>query len=370
MELSGIIRSCGPAYITYYKDRIPKRHVRTMQHIISCRTAEWGGHITVCDVCGKKVYSYHSCKDRHCPKCGYKDTQRWLENQRQFLLDVPYFHIIFTLPHTLNDSIKSNQKLTYSLLFSSAVQTLFKVLKQNLFGGNVLYGCMAVLHTWTRALVYHTHIHLLVPGGAWNKDTGKWLSSSPYFLAPDKALSKVFRAIFVKKLRKAIPQISLPQGIWEKDWIVKTLPAISHRTNVIQYLGRYVRKTAITNNRILDHTNHTVTFKYQDNKTRQWKLMTLQEHQFLYRYLQHVLPKGFVRIRYYGFMAPANRKVLTVIKNSLNEEDNHEEAQKKDKNEKPGWLCSCPACKKGHLVIISVIHKTQRAPPKWIQGYE
>jgi len=366
MELSGIIRSCGPAYVNRYKDRIPKRHVRTMQHIISCRTADMGGHVTVCDTCGKKVYSYHSCKDRHCPQCGYKDTQAWLEKQEQFLLDVPYFHIIFTLPHTLNETIRSNQKLTYSLLFSSAVKTLFKVLKQNLFAHNVLYGCMAVLHTWTRALVYHSHIHLLVPGGAWNKDTSTWLSSSPYFLVPDKALSKVFRAVFVKKLRKALPQIILPQSIWEKDWVVKTLPAISHKTQLIQYFGRYVRKIAITNNRILNHTNHAVTFKYQDNKTKQWKQMTLQEHQFLYRYLQHVLPKGFVRIRYYGFMAQANRKLLKSIKNSLNGEDYHEE---KKKNENTVWLCPCPLCKKGHLVTISVIYKTQRAPPKWLQVY-
>jgi len=323
-----------------------------------------GGHKRICDCCDTVVYTYHSCKDRHCPKCGSKDTEKWAGQQELKLLDTHYFHVVLTIPHELGEIVRQHQKIGYNILFDAAAYAMKKVMKKQLFGDE-LFGFMAVLHTWTRALSYHPHVHLLVPGGAWNKGDKCWTPTpSSMFLIPEKALSSVFRAVFVKMMRRVLPENSIPQKVFAKDWVVKVLPALSHKKSVLSYLSRYVKKTAITNNRILAGENGTVTFRYQDNKTRQWKTMTLPAIQFMSRFLQHVLPKGFTKIRHYGLLTPANREYLSLAQVVLSKEPCSEVRNgKKAESNREIVFISCPHCKKGHLVILCELLKNERGPP-------
>lgn len=364
MDLAKVFNLYGQSYIDKFGEKILPSHRVAMDNIIQCRTEKLGGHKRLCDCCNKVVYTYHSCKDRSCPKCGAKESNKWVKKQELKLLNTHYFHVTFTLPHELNDIIRSNQKAAYSILFTAAADTLKKVLKNNVFG-NKLFGFMAVLHTWTRALLFHSHVHLLVPGGAWDKELGCWIPTpSSKFLVSERALSNVFRAIYVKKLRKTLPGIVVPEKVFAKDWVIKVLPALSHKKSVLEYLGRYVRKTAIINNRILSAENGNVTFKYQDSKTRLWKVMTLPGLQFISRFLQHVLPRGFTKIRHYGLLTPANKKYLKLAQESLLDETKDDESKDEKNNTEPKiFIVTCPHCKKGHLIIISEIKRGERAPP-------
>ncbi len=364
IELADVINRYGKSYLKLFGNRILQSHSKAMNSIVKCRTEELGGHKRLCDNCNKIVYTYHSCKNRHCPKCGNNETVKWVKKQELKLLNTHYFHVVFTLPYEFRNVVRSNQKIAYGLLFKVAAETMKKVLRRKVFG-NALSGFMVVLHTWTRSLSYHPHVHLLVPGGAWDKENGYWISSpSSNFLVSERTLSKVFRAIYVKKLRKMIPGVVVPEKVFKKDWVVKVLPALSHRKSVLNYLSRYVKKAAITNNRILSDENGKVTFKYQDSKTRLWKEMTLPGIQFMSRFLQHVLPKGFTKIRYYGLLSPANKKYLSLAQYLLSEDEDAKDGNDKESDTEPKvFIVTCPHCKKGHLIILEEFSKGVRAPP-------
>ena len=362
IELAEVVRKHGPECLGKFSDRMPPNHKRALNAITACRTEVMGGHLEACDQCGTLRYSYHSCKNGSCPKCHTADTQRWIEKNELQLLPVPYFHLVFTLPAILREIVRKNQKLLYSILFRAATESLAKLgLDPKYIGGQL--GIIAVLHTWTRTKEYHPHLHLLVPAGGLTRD-GTWRTARRKFLVPVKPLSLIFRAKFMKLARKALPDETFPQEIWDKEWVVFSKPTFKKTKAVLSYLGRYVHRVAIGNNSITSLEDDHVTFRYQDSTTRQWKTMRLQAMEFLRRFLQHVLPKGFHKVRNYGLLHPTNKVTLKRLQLLLMERDLRRKAaieQEVAARPKDGNACRC--CTEGIMVVISVLPRKSRSPP-------
>jgi Putative transposase/Transposase zinc-binding domain len=358
--LAEIVASHGTEYLDTFGDRMLPSHKRALADILACRTEAMGGNLCECEECGHQHYAYHSCKNRSCPTCHSGDTKKWLAKREIELLPIRYFHVVFTIPSELRDSVRSNQKQLYAVLMRAAVDTLQKIgLDPHFVGGQL--SMLAVLHTWTRALEFHPHVHMLVPGGGLDKD-GVWRSARKKFLVPVEALSRMFRARFMKLARKALPQETFSKEVWNKEWVVFCKPTFNRARKVLRYLGRYVHRIAITNNRILATKDGNVTFRYQESKNGTWKTMTLQAGEFLRRYLQHVLPQGFHKVRYYGMLSPANRVTLKRVQLLLAQRSRNKEEDKQETPE-PAPKNICPCCKEGIMVIISWLPRKPRSPP-------
>lgn len=314
VELAEIFRCYGPEYIDRFGSKMPPSHRRSINDIIDCRTEQMGGHLYRCENpdCEQIVYAYHSCGNRSCPKCGQDKTQRWIEKQNHLLLPTHYFLVTFTLPCELRPVARSNQKVAYNLLFKSSAAALQQLAKDQRFGGGNI-GMMGGLHTWRRDMGYHPHVHFIVPGGGLSPDRSKWLPSNPEFFVPVQALSPIFRAKFRDALKKTDLFKSVPADVWQKDWVVHCKP-VGNGNSALKYLAPYVYRVAITNKRIEKLENDQVTFRFKNSATDQWETATLPALEFIHRFLQHVLPKGFVKIRYYGFMAPNKKNLLAVAK--------------------------------------------------------
>jgi len=256
--------------------------------------------------------------------------------------------------------VRSNQKLLYTVLTRAAVDTLQKIGLDPKFVGGKL-SMMTVLHTWTRALEFHPHVHMLVPGGGMDKDD-VWRSARKKFLVPVQALSRMFRARFMKLARAALPEETFSQEVWNKEWVVFCKPTFNRARKVLRYLGRYVHRIAITNDRILETKDGSVIFRYQESNSGTWKIMPLKGEEFLRRYLQHVLPRGFHKVRYYGLLSPANRVTLKRVQLLLAEWHRNKEDEKQDApQDAPKNIC--PRCKEGIMVIISWLPRRPRSPP-------
>lgn len=278
------------------------------------------------------------------------------------IVTIPYFHLVFTLPGELREVVRKNQKALYSVLFEAATTSITKLSLDHKYLGGQL-GMVAVLHTWTRAKEYHPHLHLLVPGGALDKD-GVWRPARKKFLVPVKALSPIFRAMFMKRARAVLPAQSFPNEVWNKEWVVFSRPTFKKTKKVLSYLSRYVYRVAITNNSIISLDNGHVTFRYQNADTRQWKTMRVTAMEFLRRFLQHVLPKGFHKVRYFGFLHPTNRKTLKRLQLLLWESDRNRAAAKEEEKEARTQVIKlCPCCKEGVMVIVSWLPRRSRSPP-------
>ena len=276
------------------------------------------GRSTPAPQCGEVQYSYHSCRNRHCPKCQNDKAQEWLEAQQDLLLPVPYFMLTFTLPAALCEVVRSNQSLLYNLLFRvSAAATQHLAKDPRFVGGQI--GLVGILHTWGRNLAYHPHIHYLIPAGGLAADTQTWLPARQDFLLPVKALSKIFRGKFRQALVKTTLFARIPSKVWQQDWVVHCKPVGNGRT-ALKYLAPYVFRVAISNRRLVKLENDQVTFRYRATDTGQPKLCTLSAEAFIHRFLQHVLPKGFVKVRYFGFFAPGCRKRLAALRQQLEQE--------------------------------------------------
>jgi hypothetical protein len=363
IELAEVVKKHGPEYLERFGGRMPYSHKRALNAIAACRTEAMGGHLEECDHhCGHFAYTYHSCKNSSCPKCHGADTNRWLTKRETELLPVPYFHLVFTLPAELREVVRGNQKVLYGVLFQAAIAALTKLgLDRKYLGGQL--GMVAVLHTWTRAKEYHPHLHLLVPGGALDKG-GVWRPSRRKFLVPVKALSPVFRAIFMKRARKALPTTTFPREVWEKDWVVFSRPTFKKTKKVLAYLSRYVYRVAITNNSIIALEKDHVTFRYQNSDTRQWKTMRLTAMEFLRRFLQHALPKGFHKVRYFGFLHPTNKVTLKRLQLLLWARDsNRAAALERETGARAETVKVCPHCKEGIMVVVSWLPRRSRSPP-------
>lgn len=332
--------------------------LRTLRAVKQCRTAALGGHVDACNECGNITISYNSCRNRHCPKCQGKNREDWIKARENELLPVPYFHVVFTLPDDLNSLAMHEPKLVYDTLFEAAWETLYT------FGKNkdVHMGMIAILHTWGQNLSLHPHLHCIVPGGGIDKD-GNWTSirSDGNFLFPVKALSKVFRAKYCQKINKksSVHYTSLRQNLWNKNWIVFAKRPFGNPKSVVEYLGRYSHKIAISNHRIASIDNQSVTFSYKEYRQNGVKKqLTLTHQEFIRRFAMHILPKRFVKIRHFGFLSSNwKRKKLKIVQAKMN-------AHVTDSKEKTTPTKKCNCCKKGTLITIEVFSK--RGPPQLV----
>jgi hypothetical protein len=368
LEVADILRRYGGEYLQKFGSSMPARHRRAFQDILHCRTLAMGGHVFSCDHCHHQVYSYHSCRNRSCPKCHGDDTENWLENRDKELLPVTYFHVVFTLPSELRSLVRSHPKILYGTLIKAAAKALIKLaVDPHYVGGRI--GVLALLHTWTRTLLYHPHVHCLVPAGGVSDDQ-QWLPARQNYLVPVKALSRIFRGMFRDLVAQALPDVIIPEVVWNKEWVVYCKPTIQGAEKVLHYLGRYVHRVALANSRILSIDQDQVTFRYQKCGATSWNTMTLSGQEFIRRFLQHVLPKGIHKVRYYGLWNPSQRHLLHQVQVVLahdeptqtTPETNHlpdEEAPTLSAPEKK----TCPQCGQGILVCIGHIPRPRRAPP-------
>ena len=318
LELADIFREYGPEYLQKYGDRMLPSHKKAMEDIEGCRTPVMGGHVYYCDACEERLYAYHSCGNRHCPKCGNDRADDWRDRQLQKLLPVTYFLVTFTLPHTLNDIAHSHQKLIYDLLFKTSAETLQTVaLNPKWLGAQI--GMVGALHTWDRSMGYHLHVHYLVPAGGIDPQTGEWKSAHPKFLAPGSALSTVFRAKFRDALKTADPNLfaQTPPETWTTTWNVHC-EMVGDGKHALKYLAPYIYRIALSNRRLVSMHDGTVIFRYKP-RNKPWTTMKLDAMSFIRRFLQHVLPKGFQKVRYFGFLHPSAKTRFNALKEQLQE---------------------------------------------------
>jgi len=315
LELADVFRRYGPAYRQKYAGRIPGNHLLAMRAVEQCRPPALGGQLYYCPTCDELQYSYHSCRNRHCPKCQNENAQAWLEKQQDLLLPVPYFLLTFTLPAGFNEVARSHQCLLYDLLFKTSAAAIQQLAQEpRWIGGQI--GMVGVLHTWGRNLAYHPHLHYLVPAGGWNEAEQRWLPARPNFLLPVRALSRVFRGKLQRALRETDCYARIPAHVWQQEWVVHC-EEVGSGLNALKYLAPYIFRVALSNNRLLKLENDRVTFRYRDTETGAEKCCSLAALDFIHRFLQHVLPHHFVKVRYYGFFAPTRRARLAVLRQSL-----------------------------------------------------
>jgi len=365
-EVADIFRRYGGQYLADFGQAMLASHRRAFDDILRCRTPEMGGELYVCDHCGQQHYAYHSCRNRSCPKCHGKDTQKWLDGRKSELLPVPYFHVVFTVPDQLRRVIRSRQKLLYPLLMKAAAKAVIKLAADPHYVGGLI-GVLAVLHTWTRTLEYHPHVHCLIPGGGL-ADDGTWRPARSNYLVPVKALSKIFRGMFLDFAAKELGPGVLSPALRRRPWVVYAKPAVQGPQKVLDYLGRYVHRVAITNRRILSVDDGKVTFRYQPSGQNHWKTMTLAAQEFIRRFLQHVLPKGIHKVRYFGLWAPTKRKSLRELQRTLvqaEQVDSAQASQVTPESLRPYTLegSPCPNCRAGTLLHVRRIRPQKRAPP-------
>ncbi|MGQ9665632.1 MAG: IS91 family transposase [bacterium] len=313
IEIADIFRRFEAEYYQKHDLSIEKKKV--FNAIINCRSQSMGGHTLKCDTCGHVQHAYNSCRNRHCPKCQYLKQILWVDKLKARILPVKYFHIVFTVPSTLHSLFYANQAICYDLLMKSASQAVLKAGENPAFLG-AKTGCVAILHTWGQALTYHPHVHLLVPAGGFDNDMTEWIKSEKNFFAPVKALSSLFRGIFAENIYRNAVNL-MPSVIGEKtnipflrdliyktSWNVYAKPALNNAEKVIEYLGRYTHRVAISNARIVDIVNDKVLFKWKDYRHGgKLKIMQVDAVEFINRFMTHVLPCGFYKIRYYGIFA-------------------------------------------------------------------
>ncbi len=370
MELADIFRRAGQAYSDAFQGRIPPSHLRAMWDIIRCRTPALGGSLYACDHCDHLDYSYHSCRNRHCPKCQDDRAQAWLQRLRARLLPCDHFLLTFTLPAELRPLARSHQRLVYSILLreaAAAVQTLAS--DPQWVGGRL--AILAVLHTWSRTLTYHPHVHLLVSAGGLSPDGSAWVKPAhPRFLFPGYAVSPIFRTKVRHALRRAGLLQDTDSSVWTRPWTAQ-IQHIGNGHHAALYLSRYVYRVALSNHRIEGFQQGRVTFRYTHAKTRQTRRMTLPVLDFMARFLQHVLPKGFAKIRSYGLLSPSCRKGLERARHLLESAAAQlpQRPARRTGPEDPSPTASnepkprlCPVCNRGHVYFKGTILRA-RPPP-------
>lgn len=351
LRLADVIRQHGPGYMERHGASMLPSHLRALKAILRCRTPEMGGHLARCPRCESEHLLYHSCHHRACPQCGHDATTRWLARQRELLLPVPYFHVVFTLPAELRRLVRSHQTTLLPTLFRAAFTSLARLCADPHFlGGRI--GALAVLHTWTRTLEWHPHVHMLVPGGALAPDGRTWIAAPPRrtrYLVPVKALAESFRGRFLHLARRALPGVAFPPIPWDKPWIVFAKPVVQGAEKVLEYLGRYVHKTALSDQAIVANDDRTVTFRYQDSQDHRRKTMTLPADEFLRRFLQHVPPRGLHRVRAFGLLHPAHRDSLRQLQLLLAP---RQRTATPTPERPPRLRLPCPRCRQASLVLL------------------
>ena len=328
LEVADLVRAAGDAFIERSRKWITWKHVKVLLAIARCRTAALGGHLDECTRCGHRAISYNSCRNRHCPKCQAGARDRWLAARRQELLPTRYVHVVFTLPAPLAPLTLQNKKFIYSLLLRASAETLLEVACDPRHLGAEI-GFFSVLHTWNQKLGLHPHVHCVIPAGGLSLDHTHWIKSRSRFFLSIKVLRRVFRGKFVAGLKQAfhsgrlsfcgnLAALAQPKtfaawlrSLFRKDWVVYAKRPFGGPEYVLQYLGRYTHRVAISNHRLVSFAEGKVTFRWRDSAhNNEQKLMTVEQDEFLRRFLLHLLPKGFVRIRHFGFLANRRRATL------------------------------------------------------------
>ncbi|MBW2026942.1 MAG: transposase [Deltaproteobacteria bacterium] len=301
--IQDIFQKYGPQYLALHGDRMPRVHKKAIQDIIGCRSGSFGTILYGCDECSNIQPLACCCGNRHCPTCQQDKSDRWLEKQMEKLLPTHYFLLTITLPQGLREVVRSHQKITYAALFSCAHKALTKLARDKRFVGSTRIGYLAVLHTWGGMLQYHPHLHLVIPGGAVSEKGDQWLSSRQNLFVHTRPLVRIFKAKFKDAMKKAQLIDKIDPSVWDKQWVVDS-QAVGKGQNSLRYLSRYVFRVAISNNRIKSIKDDAIEFSYKDRDNNRWKTMKLKPMEFIRRFLQHVLPKGFMKIRHYGFLNP------------------------------------------------------------------
>ncbi len=385
LEVADLIRAAGDTFIERSRKWISWKHVKVLLAIARCRTAALGGHLDACTRCGyRAAISYNSCRNRHCPKCQANARDRWLAARRQELLPTRYVHVVFTLPRTLAPLALQNKKVVYDLLFRTSAETLLEVARDPRHLGAEI-GFFSVLHTWNQKLQLHPHVHCVVPAGGLSLDHTRWIKSHYAFFLPIGVLRCVFRGKFVAALKRAFRDGQLVfQGdlqplahsktfsswlrpLFRKDWVVYSKRPFGGPAYVLHYLGRYTHRVAISNHRLVSFADEKVTFRWRDSAHKnEQRLMTLSLDEFLRRFLLHLLPQGFVRIRHFGFLA--NRRRATSLPlcfqlfGSAPEPQTEQEASATN-GSSDLWLC--PNCG-GPMVVVERLTAAEiqlRSPP-------
>lgn len=369
MEVADVMRTFGGQYMTAYGERMPTMHRKAMADMTACRTPAMGGTTFWCRSCHHYQYSYHSCGNRNCNKCGNERAQRWLEKTGKLLLPVEHFMVTVTLPGELRQMARSHQRLFYGLLMSCSAASLQTLGWDSSYVGGQM-AMMGVLHTWGRDLSYHPHMHMIVAGGGLWPDEGLWLAARSDFLMPVKALSKIVAAKFRDGLKKQAPQLydRIDPSVWRDPWVVHCQP-VGKGQAALKYLATYIFRPAISNGRLLSLENGIVSFRYQDSQTKQWKICRLKALEFLRRYLQHVLPRGFVKVRYYGLYGHRHRQRLSRLRQKLDHsvpKDATEPAPEAEQQSLPkAAVCRC--CGQPMLVVATIPRggPWPKAPPSY-----
>jgi hypothetical protein len=378
LEVAHILREHIVDYQQTYSLRL--EHYKVVYDLLNCRTQYLGGHIERCDHCGTERIMYNSCRNRHCPKCQNVPRERWLEARKEELLPVIYFHNVFTLPHELNPLILSNKAIMLDILFKSVSETLLVFARNSKNGLGGRLGFIAILHTWDQLLNAHFHLHCLIPGGAVSDDWTRWMSCKNDYLFSHEALSLVFRGKFIGHLNKAYKKGKLQfpgrcasyetsQGfknlidsLYSKKWVVHLKEPIKRPEYVLEYLGRYTHRVAISNHRLVSLEDGQVTFTYKNRKTEQIQQTTIEAVEFIRRFLLHALPNGFVKIRHYGFLANRNRGNNLAKLRQLHALPQNAKTAEKSIQEMMLSLTGadislCPCCGKGKMQLIGEIPK-------------
>ena len=376
LEVADILRK----HISDYRNQYPMwpEHRKIVHDLLNCRTAKLGGHIDRCSHCGMLRITYHSCRNRHCPKCQHMPRERWLEKRKEEILSTHYFHVVFTLPHELNPVILNNKKVMLNILFKAASKTLLK------FGENTLdgkLGFIATLHTWDQHLKSHFHLHCLVAGGVLSKDGSCWIPCKKDYLFDHQALAVVFRAKFVEEMENACQRgiLTFASGqyrnlrakLYGKKWITDVRDPVKNPEHVLEYLARYTHRVAIANSRITALKNGSVTFKIKNRKKNRQEQITIPVVEFIRRFLLHSLPGGFVKIRHYGFLANRNRSQnLKAIRQLMGLSDSPEKPAASLEEmvlKLTGTdITECPCCHRGKMRLIVELPRAQARPPNFL----
>ena len=366
VTLGEIFRRYGPQYRAHFGHRISPEHYQVMRAIEQCRTEALGGHVYTCPACATKRYSYHSCRNRHCPTCQQDAAQTWLAEQQALLLPVPYFLITFTLPVGLRAVARQHARTLYTFLFRASATALQQLAHDPRFLGGQL-GMIGVLQTWTRDLRFHPHVHYLVPALALAPDGALRQPRNPAFLVAAKPLAILFRAKLQAALRQTECYEQIPRATWQQAWVVDCR-AVGSGAAALKYLAPYIFRVALSNNRIVDVQDDHVTFRYRDGDTKQLRTCTLPALAFIERFLQHVLPKGFVKVRYYGLFRVGNRRVLEQVRARLAPLEPPAPLLVPASAAEPSALPAapavlhCPACGQP-MQLVQTLPRQSRAPP-------
>jgi hypothetical protein len=363
LEVADIVRRHGTAVRAARGARLLPSQARVLRDLVACRTAACGGQLTQCTACSRQVYRYHSCRNRHCPKCGGDQTARWVERHRARLLPCPHYLITVTLPRELRAVAFTHQAAVYGALMRSAAAAIQRLARDPQYVGAPV-GCLAVLHTWTRALLYHPHVHLIVTAGGLSADRTQWIRpKNPAFLVPVRALSVIVRAKMAAALHRAGLLDQIPPGAWTTPWVVHAQPA-GPGDRVLDYLARYLFRVAISNSRLEHIDDQHVTFRYRDNRTQAIRHATLSGVEFLHRFLQHVLPRRFTKVRYFGLWSRVRRRDLDHARALLERSAPAPRAATSRPAPDPhAPAVSCPLCHAGTLTVIAVLPRLVHVPP-------